>query len=510
MAQIVYTVAPDTVTEFARKLLLENNWRKAISVMKQAFIPEMALDDIVSVLKGRSNCERTPEGALTLCEQNKQDPEYLAFIQTLTWQKAGIFEKEGIFYQPYAIVQQFSKEDESLVLADIEKGALFYSAEQYRDARAQHYMRDSQNELVYFNSSAQAILMKRVIDPPFWYPVFDSPLLAYNEFMKHRCDSLELLGTTTEQLRNEDNPKSWEFYFEALLLGGIQTSVDVPLANTEKVKFEEMFLCQESMQESIFDCQCTNDKDSNTTVSDIVEDFKKDAFLFKYECRIHSQAERIGGYIELHLKQEVTLKNGKETATLQVPAGPFLAWAKNLHKDAVLGKVPEWPPVCPRGLKMSGDGRVHSDWWLGAGLHPNEAYAIDHPANKAAWRFVHHRFSDKLADEPGYDFLKLSGTGTITGLVVKPGPNEGVPAGSIAIVPNAGPTYEIALLSACKNDSGAVIAEIGGKLAHLTTVSREMNARLAVVDSALSRFEVGELITVNFATNKVYRTSSKN
>jgi phosphoenolpyruvate-protein kinase (PTS system EI component) len=50
---------------------------------------------------------------------------------------------------------------------------------------------------------------------------------------------------------------------------------------------------------------------------------------------------------------------------------------------------------------------------------------------------------------------------------------------------------------------GAVIAAVGGKLAHLATVSRELGARLVVVDEAMTRFSEGDLVTLDLDESKV-------
>lgn len=149
-------------------------------------------------------------------------------------------------------------------------------------------------------------------------------------------------------------------------------------------------------------------------------------------------------------------------------------------------------------MKMVGDSSMHTDWWIGCGMNENAAYDHDHPVNKAAWRYAY-----SLARVKGQNCIKLAGKGKVTGTVVFPKPNEGVPAGSIAVVPFAGVDYEIALLSACKSDAGAVISQVGGKLAHLAIVSREMNGRLVVMDEAMTLMQEGQLVTVDLENSQV-------
>jgi phosphohistidine swiveling domain-containing protein len=44
---------------------------------------------------------------------------------------------------------------------------------------------------------------------------------------------------------------------------------------------------------------------------------------------------------------------------------------------------------------------------------------------------------------------------------------------------------------------------VGGKLAHLATVSRELGARLVVVDEALTRFSEGDIVTLDLDEGQV-------
>lgn len=217
---------------------------------------------------------------------------------------------------------------------------------------------------------------------------------------------------------------------------------------------------------------------------------RKDMYTLMYATRVQRQAERCGGFIDL------PVQDGDTSYSIRVALVPLLYWARhrgNLSQKNALAGLPAWPPVFPSGAKMYGDDPMHTDWWASTGLALREAYESDHPVNQAAWRFAYRE-----AVNTGANFVKLAGSGVVTGPVVFPKPGQSVPAGSIAVVSHAGVDYQQALLSACKDgETGAVIAAVGGKLAHLAIVSREINGRLVVVNDALQRFHEGQLLRLD-------------
>ena len=177
--------------------------------------------------------------------------------------------------------------------------------------------------------------------------------------------------------------------------------------------------------------------------------------------------------------------------------------------------APAWENVSGRDLKMEGDSADHSDWWLGAGLDPGDAYRRDAgtPPRLQATQMATYAAVRSLQRELlGHDCAVLSGQGATTGTAVHPGPDEEVPAGSVAIVPHAGPEYWAAARSACAAGDGAVVAEAGGRLAHLALLGREPGPdgrdafRLVVVRDARRLYPAGGSVRVDCARGRVELT----
>ncbi|MDO9179172.1 MAG: PEP-utilizing enzyme [Agitococcus sp.] len=503
MTTVHHSVAPHFVPHFARRLLLENNWRKALDILTKICVPPLSMEDAISVLKGELTFKDTGEGQQCLVAQDPTCAE-LAFVQsTENWQKAGILVLDGFFYQPYAHIDGFNDEDEAQVLSQISDEDSM-SAEQYRTARAKVYMDDPRSDLVFFNIFTTPILFKRVPDPAFWRQVWTEPKEAVNDFLRHRPNGLTEFGAAIRAI----SVNSWEFYFNAVKKGVLLYGQHIKfpgLARKENVRLAELVQAQFVSTESIAK-KIANGTYDERDIEFYRERFENDARALLYRARIVDQAEKKGGFITLPVKYPVTLMTGGPAVPdVVVPAAPFLLWAQNrFDHGSAQGALPDWTLICPSGLKMLGDSRMHTDWWIGAGLSPREAYDNDHPVNKAAWQFAYAKAATK-----GKNCLILAGTGKATGIVVKPLPDTYVPAGSIVIVPHAGVEYELALLSACKDGTGVVIAEVGGKLAHLAIVSREMGARLVVMDNALTQFVEGEVVTVNLTDQLIFTHPSK-
>ena len=89
----------------------------------------------------------------------------------------------------------------------------------------------------------------------------------------------------------------------------------------------------------------------------------------------------------------------------------------------------------------------------------------------------------------------MCGQGSVTGKVLHPKEDEEVPPGSIIVIPHAGPEYAIPAMSA--GETGAIITELGGELAHLTVLGREMNLRMVRLENALALYPAGITLEVD-------------
>lgn len=489
--KVPFALEDGFVAQHARDMVISDDWRGALRMLTEKEGFRLSLDNAVKVLTGECDIEMAPNGGCCVVPQ-KKNQSLGQYLHTAAWQKAGILAVRNMFYQPYALLDSFCPDDEKQALAHFAKLECWISPLEYRTERAKYHMKDPRHDLVFFDIDDKPVLFQRVLDPAFWVETFSDAKSAYVDFLKKRASSLEYLGAEADAANHSLNPRDIAFYFKAAL-SGILISTDYDLLSEEDGDaLAQVLASHDELSDAISNLgdqeepQFSGDGYEITEES-LREQFEKNAYHFLFRVRIDKQARTNGGYMALSVAYPDGVRD------LQVPAAPFLHWAKRTRQGNVGDTLPEWERVCPHGLKMQNDDPMHSDWWVGAGLPIDEAYDRKHPVTEAAWLYA-----ARDARENGGEFVKLAGKGSVSGTVVFPRAGEAVPAGSIAVVSHAGTDYELALLSACKGGAGAVIAEVGGKLAHLAIVSREVGARLVVMENALSRLQEGNLVMLDF------------
>jgi hypothetical protein len=190
--------------------------------------------------------------------------------------------------------------------------------------------------------------------------------------------------------------------------------------------------------------------------------------------------------------------------TFTTARAPFLRWCLRYMDTSLLsGKVnPEWTPVAGTGWKMHMDDPFHTDWWMALTPQVDLKEAYNHDYDNSVGgniAFAAHEMRSEIVTEyTKHQFVTLCRGDKrdyhrFYGRIEFPEPNEDVPPGSIAVVPHAGPEYQIAMETANKpNDSGdrgCIICNTGGKLAHLAVVGREMGATVLMVPDATTKYK---------------------
>ena len=486
--EVSFQFANGFLAKHTRRLLLEDNWREAIRMLTEMPTPPLSLDNAVKVLKGELDIKGSLDGEMELIAQDVNDPDFKKHVSQLRWQKAGILDVEGKFYQASEEILGFSEHDEKFALAHLKLLEMCVSPDAYRRERAKFYTQYLPGSIVCFNAGPNPVLFRLVCDPPFWMKTFKDEAAAYADFNKVRPSSLDSIGDNAEAVRSD----SFRFYLEALWADVLIDGGDYRLPDRDEDCLSELLNSYYSGMEQLEEIDnagepAFDERAYAITHENLLEELQEAAEVMGYQLLIEKRAKKVGGYLEL----PVTTAEGEQF--IRVPATPFLYWARRAgHSVKSEMKLPDWKPICRSGMKMMSDSAMHTDWWIGAGLPLKDVYLDDHPVTKAAYRYA-----VSFARTNGAQCLRLAGSGKVVGTVVFPGKGEGVPAGSIAVVKNAGTDYEMALLSACKDGAGVVIAGTGGKLAHLTTVSRELGARLVVVDDAMDVFKEGQTVAVD-------------
>lgn len=189
-----------------------------------------------------------------------------------------------------------------------------------------------------------------------------------------------------------------------------------------------------------------------------------------------------------------------------------LIWYVFQHTSMVKKHLPPYDAISPIGVKMYGDSRYHTDVMLGAGI-PLDSYhdvrtdegLLFNQAQHVAKMKIEKEFSkifsfdftilaNGLPSEVKgframvYEGVKKLEKNTISNVHIlcqkgKTDFSDFYPELKAICIPHAGIEFD---LVAKKAD--LIITEVGGKLSHLSTVSRESGKILIRVDDAMNKF----------------------
>lgn len=169
---------------------------------------------------------------------------------------------------------------------------------------------------------------------------------------------------------------------------------------------------------------------------------------------------------------------------------------------AIAKLMPEYEPFSDIDLKMINDNMFHSDAWIGAGLDIEKAYDYDIP-EREVWHKATFEIEKEFKSLCDFDFTILANgikethfnasvydfeplkenqwSSTHIDCADKPKDNHGQLR--CIVIPHAGIEYDLAARNA-----DMIITEAGGKLSHLSTVSREKGKLIIRIDDACEKF----------------------
>ena len=449
-----FSISGEFLTSMAREHVTNGEPQRALHFLLDS-LDGMTSDQAVSLLQGKTRLTgNSASGDLELSDEDPESPDVREYIERLDRQWRGIFRYNNKLYRPYAEVTVWNRDDWhfSLQVSAGQFGHVHTVGNQkdWKLIRSAFYAEDPANDLVV--ATADSIFLCRYLasEPPYWVPISSTPPEVF----------------VRDYARKYGLPE----------VGADKGSNDLaPLVHGISMTAKRKEPSQEELEED-------------------AEAY--DARLREYAERVLEQADAGSGYLEL----SVPGAEGASTRLFKVPKAPFLHWAfRGVDCERFGVELPAWAPVCPQGLKMGADDPHHTDWLLGAGIDLDDAYGMDQPIPSAAYGLMHKLRTEQLRT----DCTVLTGKGQAYGTVVFPQPGERVPAGSIAVIPFAGPQYQAAMESACVNGQGAVLCETGGRLAHLVVVGREFGSRIVMQPGALSRYREGDHLMVDCDEHRI-------
>lgn len=443
-----FSISGEFLTELAREHVTNGEPQRALHFLTDS-LEGISADQAASLLQGKTRLTgNSASGDIELVDEDPEDPQVREYAERLERQWRGIFRYNNKLYRPYAEVTVWNRDDWhfSLQVSAGQFGHVHTVGNQkdWKLIRSAFYAEDPANDLVVATADSIFLCSYLAAEPPYWVHISTEPPEV---FVRDYARKYGLPETGAET----------------------QPSDLAPVLHGISVTAKRNEPSQEELEE---DAEAYDER------------------LRGYADRVLEQADAGAGYLEL----SVSGVEGAAPRLFKVPKAPFLHWAfRGVDCERFGVELPAWSPVCPQGLKMGADDPHHTDWLLGAGLDLDDAYGTDSPVASAAYALLHKLRTEQLRTECSV----LTGKGSAYGTVVRPQPGERVPAGSIAVIPFAGPQYQAALESACVNGQGAVLCETGGRLAHLVLVGRELDARIVMQPGAMARYQEGDRLFVD-------------
>jgi len=550
--RVYFTIDGGFLSDFARTMVIEGKWERAIKMLVDD--TGVTYEQAIQLLKGEANFVGNaeignPNSTLSWETLSPKGKVAKDMKKQLDYTYGTTFKYKDHYWKPYASVQGWCKEDMDfarsyqgpylIINGDIRSNSRFANGALRSLFYADNHGSDM---LVCLNNSPEEIsdvLCAKAPMPPIWIDVpMNDPVAHLNALIKAKKLSLSERGSADVEpvfepisnrkpSRTKPVPKEYEGADDVELtqreiatrsreltqqfIIDINAAADTAAIRAVEVKYEDAF------------SHLTKSREQTNAVPHDVWDMREEAFKKArtnieemYANRVRAQADVIGGWYELKLTDEDC--PDYDPPFIKVPKNAFINWALRGFRFADFGKVqPEWPCVAGSGWKLPMDDPYHTDWMLGAGIPLSETYgrdfdAEDKKAIPLAERVRDASFSAKhdLVEEwTGVEFsiLAKGDTTYAYGSVVFAKPDQEVPPGSIAIAPNAGPKYYLAMISANREDErgdrGLLICQTGGQLAHLAVVGREQNCTVLMIPKALAKFRETDRVGIHLDTMKM-------
>jgi hypothetical protein len=447
--KLQWVITGEFITRMARDWVLERRWDESIKWLRDS-LEGIDYGHIMSILSGEAKLVGDSTTNIFLEKEDLKVGE--SYKKDYMFLYCGIYKEQENHYQPYAVVTDYGEHD--IWGAHFEYSGIFNSGV-YSHNREMFYATNQKTDksfLLYYNNNVDVphklkTLWKLVDKPPLWVNCHSEPQEALDEYL-HYHNGLEIRGYSVWSLANSAP-------FSSKLL---------PPKKYEKQKQEEIIKEEEQYQKQIRE--------------------------------LHTQiVNQTKSWISLHVKEK----------EFYIPREPFEHWA--LKRTSGYHLAPEWQVVSPSGMKMYCDDPYHTDWVIGAGISLDDVYSHK---NQELENAIYNLMQCVQVEKLNFQCAILCGRGKVEGETYHPSKNQEVPVGSIIVIPHASTDYYKAMMSACRNGKGAVIAQTGGVLCHLTNEARQNQIRMIVVENALIKFPPHTKVIVNCDEGKVHVSMLKN
>lgn len=483
MKNVQFVVQGEALMLQARELMEEGEWRGALEKLHDT-LQGMSYEQAISVLEG----DMKLEGQGDVVSMVPEEPEVRKALQARYAESAnlgGYFRHENRMYQAYKVVDNLGPEDATPLwnwpelagglfrvpswmgdletvhrkacyprifpARSLEKRALFYAHRPDLDIARMLLGSDGKWVVVLFEQVPLGIA-------PFWREKQNhSPEVAFSQMEPY----LSVTGFAR--------------HFGYLHPNEAPANKRVPENPTPSQEEREEFAARLERENA----------------AQVVREEERVAEIQRIRsCVIeYADSDEEYGWFDYTWKSTVP---GKANLQVRAPHRALRCFA--LSTTSALKQMPEYSAFSPSGLKLYEDNPYHTDVWLGCGFEiDDKAYDRDNPQYLAVIDLM-FEFQKKLLN---FEVQVLARGPSVSGRVVFHDSPD-IKATDILVIPHAGVEFEVQALKA-----GAVICEVGGRLAHLVIVCRELARPIIRMEDALSKFSPGQAITVIPSEGKI-------
>lgn len=449
------------LTEHARNLVREGRWDHAMRTLVDG-LEGMTTDIALRILKGDAKLVGVNDVDLA-------DDDDAKYKEALDWHFSGVFvDSNGRYLRPYAVVTAWGSED----LCD--QYTVMTPGSQRAEVSYRSTTRSWRNPLIYAdNPNVDVSLEADVVSGQ----ISNTTGLGLGSKAMVLCRVLNNYPHLLYKAHrvNDISAAITDLWDRGISLKEVGASAEpVVAADAER----------DTIKEAV--AKITASRQQGETLDERVARQNRE-FAARQALK-----EQIIGWRERILEQAgdklfpLTYTVKGESKTVMVPTAPFENWS--LWRTTGAKLATPWEKVSPSGLKMTGDDPYHSDWMIGAGLDLDAFHEDGSDLNDVAFS-TNFRLQETMLS---FSASVLCGDQPAYGEAVHPKPGESVDSDKIAIIPNAGPRYLQAALTAA-----AVVVEQGGAMAHLVSIGREQGVTIMRVEGALKLYPAGYKVKVS-------------
>ena len=481
-----FRLSGESLTRMARDLVVEGRWMMATALLREG-LEGMTYDLAYKILAGDLALEGDEHG-MTVCDDDATEHK-----ERVAYRYSGLLRgKDHKLYRGYACVVSWGPDDAAYakrVLGRSQQSVLvdFERSTRWVEQRS-HYYADSPEDVLLRlihpmgGRTLNTLWAVHTEAPPPWLPEPTSdPYTAWLACLR-RCPDIRGALDTTVRLGPDGFPCE-----------PVRLPNEVPLATSRQIRVPPAVTPEDPTA------------DRRALLRALAQHYRHGRKLATgLRPLVLREVERSG-------TEWIRISLGKRGAGFRVAKAPFTMWAcRSEAFDPDPAVVRDYQIQAHSGMRWGSavDSAAHSDWMVSGGFTWFALYQAAQwdPARRLAARFRTAVFRTALREvkDPGANFVLNAGSAdVVVGVVVHPGIDEEVPAGSVIAVPNASPDYAVPAMSA--GPRGAVLTLDGGALAHLTVVGMEMGFRvirvhrLPVAGSRVMVYPDGRVITVGAA-----------